>query len=91
MIIAFDCTCGNVDPKKAKFYDGSLGYEAIVCKVCGTTYDFDNDGKPRVNPPDEWSLKFVGLTKVKRTKADYVASLTAKQDAKIAKIKESLR
>jgi hypothetical protein len=33
MIIAFKCNCGNTDPKKAKFYDGSLGYEAIICTV----------------------------------------------------------
>lgn len=61
MITAFDCVCGNKDPKKAKFYDGLLGYEALVCKVCGTYYDFDPDGNPRTNPPDDWSRKLVGL------------------------------
>jgi hypothetical protein len=64
MIREFKCTCGNKDPKKAKEYDGSLGYEAIVCKVCGTYYDLDNDGKGRTNPPDEWSLHFVGLPNI---------------------------
>jgi hypothetical protein len=59
MIIAFDCKCGNKDPKKAKFYDGALGYEAIVCTVCGIYYDFDEQGKPRTNEPDEWSKKYI--------------------------------
>jgi transcription elongation factor Elf1 len=92
MITAFDCVCGNKDASKAKFYDGALGYEAIICKVCGTTYDFDNEGKPRTNPPDEWSRNFVGLKslKVKKTKEEVVLAITAKQDAKIAKIKKAL-
>jgi transcription elongation factor Elf1 len=61
MIVSFDCKCGNKDASKAKFYDGALGYEAIVCKVCGTYYDFDLEGKPRTNEPDNWSKEFVGL------------------------------
>jgi transcription elongation factor Elf1 len=67
MIIAFECKCGNKDTNKVVEYDRSLGYEALICKVCGTYYDFDNDGKPRVNPPDEFSLQFV--TKSKEVKA----------------------
>jgi hypothetical protein len=61
MIIKFTCSCGNTDPKKAKFYDGALGYEAIVCKCCGRYSDFDNDGKERINEPDDWSKNFVGI------------------------------
>ena len=68
MIISFNCTCGNIDPKKAKFYDGSLGYSAIVCKVCGTYYDFDIEGLPRTNPADGWSRDFVGLKSPKEVK-----------------------
>ena len=61
MIIAFTCKCGNKDASKAKSYDGALGYEAIVCKVCGAYYDFDLEGKERYNLPDNWSKEFVGL------------------------------
>jgi len=39
MVITFDCTCGNKDPKKTYFYDGSLGYEATICTCCGRYYD----------------------------------------------------
>ena len=66
MIVSFNCTCGNNDPKKAKFYDGALGYEAIVCKVCGRVYDFDLEGKPRTNEADGWSRNFVGLKSEKK-------------------------
>jgi hypothetical protein len=59
MVVSFSCTCGNTDTSKVKDYDGALGYEALVCKVCGTYYDFDNDGKPRTNPPDEWSKQYM--------------------------------
>ena len=64
MIISFNCECGNKDPKKAKEYDGALGYEAVICAVCGTYYDFDTEGKPRTNKPDEWSKKFITRVKV---------------------------
>jgi hypothetical protein len=59
MITSFNCTCGNKDPHKAKDYDGCLGYEALICTVCGTYYDFDLNGNPRTNPPDNWSKQFV--------------------------------
>jgi hypothetical protein len=65
MIIAFKCNCGNTDPKKAKFYDGSLGYEAIVCTVCGAYYDHDENGKGRYNVPDDWGKKYIEKEKVK--------------------------
>jgi hypothetical protein len=62
MITKFTCSCGNNDPKKAKHYDGSLGYEAMICTVCGVYYDFDNDGKFRTNAPDDWSKEYIRKT-----------------------------
>lgn len=63
MLIAFSCKCGNNDVKKCKEYDGCLGYEAVVCTVCGRYSDQDEE-----HEPDDWSLKFVGLTgKTKRS------------------------
>ena len=40
----------------AKEYDGALGYEALVCKVCGRYYD--HTGK---HEADDWSKRFVGI------------------------------
>lgn len=39
MVIKFECSCGNTDPKKTYTYDGALGYEAVVCTCCGRYYD----------------------------------------------------
>lgn len=72
MITKFDCVCGNKDVHKAKHYDGMMGYEAIVCKVCGTYYDFDVKGKPRTNKPDEWSRNFVGLPSIAEAEKEEV-------------------
>jgi hypothetical protein len=55
MITKFTCDCGNTDPKKAKDYDGSLGYEAMICTVCGTYYD-----ESGTHAPDDWSKQFIG-------------------------------
>ena len=68
MITSFNCICGNKDASKVKEYDGALGYSAIVCKVCGTYYDFDTEGLPRTNPADGWSRDFVGLKSPKEVK-----------------------
>jgi len=54
MITKFICTCGNTNPKKAKSYDGCLGYEALICTCCGTYYDYT--GK---HEPDDWSKKYI--------------------------------
>lgn len=54
MLLKFNCECGNTDPKKAKEYDGSLGYEAIICLECGRYYD--NEG---VHSADVWSLSYL--------------------------------
>jgi hypothetical protein len=59
MITSFNCECGNDNPSKAKEYDGCLGYEALICTVCGRFYDFDLEGNPRTNPADEWSKRFI--------------------------------
>ena len=54
MITKFTCSCGNKDPKKAKAYEGMLGYEAIICTECGKYYD--NTGEHQA---DEFSKSFV--------------------------------
>lgn len=53
MIIKFNCSCGNTDSKKAKHYEGMLGYEAIVCTCCGTYYDCTGE-----HPADDWSNNY---------------------------------
>ena len=47
-------TCTH-DPKHLVHYDGALGYEAYVCRQCGTYFDY-TEGE---HPPDEWSRAFV--------------------------------
>jgi len=54
MITKFTCSCGNTNPKKAKAYEGMLGYEAIICTECGKYYD--NTGEHQA---DEFSKSFV--------------------------------
>ena len=54
MINEFKCVCGNDDPKKAYYYDGCLGYEAIICKKCGCYYD--HEGK---HIADNFSKQFI--------------------------------
>ena len=56
-ITSFDCECGNNDPGKALEYEGSLGYEAIVWKVCGSYSDFTG-----AHHADSWRLEFAGLS-----------------------------
>ena len=34
------CLCGNVDINKFYEYEGCLGYEAVICKVCGRYSDY---------------------------------------------------
>ena len=54
MITSFECSCGNTDPKKAKEYDGCLGYSAIICTECGRYYDENGE-----HQADEFSKSFV--------------------------------
>lgn len=54
MIIKFNCSCGNTDPQKAYAYDGCLGYEALVCTVCGKYYDYTGE-----HPVDKWSEHYI--------------------------------
>jgi len=53
--ITTPCQCGNQDKDKFKIYDGCLGYEAMVCLVCGRYCDHANIDMG----PDEWSLDFI--------------------------------
>lgn len=48
--------CKADKPQDAKFYDGSLGYEAIVCRKCGTFADHNG-----WHPADEWSKEFANI------------------------------
>jgi hypothetical protein len=68
MVISINCPCGNTNPKHTLEYDGMLGYEAVVCTVCGRYSDFDLEGKERQNEPDDWSKKFIKIYKKSETK-----------------------
>jgi hypothetical protein len=61
-IINFKCECGNTDSNKAIEYDGSVGYEAIICKKCGSYSD-----QFGLHQADEWSL---GLANIKKDSGD---------------------
>jgi hypothetical protein len=54
MITQFSCKCGNNDPRKAMHYDGSIGYEATVCRKCGRYSDHNGE-----YDADEWSKQFI--------------------------------
>lgn len=54
MVTKFNCPCGNTDPTKTHYHDGALGYEAVVCTVCGIYYDHEGE-----HPKDDWSKQFV--------------------------------
>lgn len=56
MITQFTCPCGAKNPEDGAYYDGALGYEAIVCKKCG--HYSDEFGEHDANA---WSQQFVGL------------------------------
>jgi hypothetical protein len=43
------CTHESMKP-----YDGSLGYEALVCRACGKYFDHNGE-----HPADEWSTNFL--------------------------------
>lgn len=80
MIKTFSCPCGNTDPQLAYEYDGSVGYEAIVCRICGSYYDHDG-----LHPIDGWSKYFVkGLPK----QLDYPIHILEQQQLQA---KESLK
>ena len=60
MVTKFVCQeCGNMDPQKVFEYDGSLGYEALVCEVCGSYCDFNGS-----YPADDWSRQFIQVNKL---------------------------
>jgi transcription elongation factor Elf1 len=58
MITQFNCPCGANSISDAKKYDGSLGYEAVVCRQCGR-YSDDNGS----HEADDWSKDFTGIRK----------------------------
>jgi len=73
-IKSFNClVCGNKNPNKTQFYDGALGYEAIICTDCGAFSDHLG-----FFPANDWSLWKVGLSD----------SLTLKRNSDIDKERE---
>jgi hypothetical protein len=53
----YTVTCEELphDNQRLAYYDGALGYEALVCRKCGTYFDQSGQQKP-----DDWSLRFIG-------------------------------
>ena len=49
-----NCSCGNTDVKKALYYDGCLGYDAIVCTCCGRYSDYNGE-----HSKDDWSADYL--------------------------------
>jgi len=60
IIITKACECSNADGSKFKFYDGALGFEAIVCTICAR-FD-DHTGS---HEADEWSKQFIVIDRKK--------------------------
>lgn len=56
MTTKFECKCGNNDPQKTKFYEGTLGFDAIVCTECARYHSYTGQ-----HDADSWSRQFVGL------------------------------
>ena len=54
MVIKFECSCGNTNPKKVKEYDGMLGYKALICTCCGRYEDHTGEHKP-----DKFSKQYI--------------------------------
>ncbi len=53
-IISFKCKCGTTNPEDALYYDGCLGYEAIICKKCGRYGDHSKEYEA-----DDWSRSMI--------------------------------
>lgn len=51
----YTVTCEELPHNDLAYYDGALGYEALVCRKCGTYFDHNGQQKP-----DDWSLGFIG-------------------------------
>ena len=43
--------CGAIKISDFMEYKGCLGYEALICKKCGTTYDNSGVHVPEINNP----------------------------------------
>ena len=54
MVTKFYCTCGNTNPQNAYHYHGLLGYELLICRICGKSYDFG-----REHEPNEFTKQFI--------------------------------
>lgn len=48
------CKCGNKNIRDFIEYDGSLGYEAVICTKCGRYSDYSGDYEP-----NEWSKEYI--------------------------------
>ena len=58
-ITEFSCKCGNSNAAHVIEYDGSLGYEAIICKQCGSINDYAGS-----HESEPWSLALAGLNNI---------------------------
>ena len=45
--------CGASEVSDFREYDGCLGYEAIICKICGYIYDQNGAHAPEEEFPQE--------------------------------------
>jgi hypothetical protein len=45
--------CGASEVSDFREYDGCMGYEAIICKVCGYIYDQNGAHAPEEEFPQE--------------------------------------
>ena len=62
-VVKFFCICGADKPQDCKYYDGAVGYEALICKRCGRMYDHLGE-----HPADDFSCHFVGITQEQAAK-----------------------
>lgn len=54
MITKFHCSnCGCEDVSKAEYIDGALGYESILCLICGYTHDENGSYAPKSKNQEE--------------------------------------
>lgn len=53
----YTVTCEELEcsHESKSYYDGALGYEALVCRWCATYFDHEGE-----HLPDQWSLRFIG-------------------------------
>jgi len=72
MITSFTCPCcGTTNVNDVRVYDGAMGYEAYVCKLCGVYSDHE-----KTMPADDWSRSLVGLSPEKALEAGKMMTIT---------------